>query len=108
VSWQASIDERSRWAWIPLFGPEIRFGLRVARHVVVDIGVAGMIMFPPDVRRAGTTDLDRNRGIRTTPLPDRVGVDGSEQIPGTLQLPQETALSTFVMIFPTIGARFEL
>lgn len=91
--------------WIPLVGPEVRLGYRVGRRFQIDVGVAGLLFFGPGQTRQGGSAGDPAR--RPSPLEDFDAPDGTRVKPGVLKLPQESSVSTFFGVLPTLGARLD-
>jgi hypothetical protein len=91
--------------WVPLLGPEVRFGYRIGKRFQIDVGVAGLLFFGPGQTRQGGSAGDPAR--RPSPLEDFDAPDGTRVKPGVLKLPQESSVSTFFGVLPTLGARLD-
>ncbi len=106
-----SIPEKSENIWLPLIGPEVRFGYRFSKALAVDLGVAGFLLFPPEALRkdAATGGDERKRPLADTEdafrRPDGTLEDGR---PGLARLPKEAGFGTSFGILPTIGLRLDL
>jgi hypothetical protein len=105
----ASIPEASQNLWLPFAGPEVRFGYRVSKTLLLDGGLAVLFAFPASSRRTGTSERDRSRSERSQGLPSVPNAfsDGSSAPLGLLRLPGEDGFATFVMFVPTIAARMD-
>jgi hypothetical protein len=104
-----SVPEKSARVWMPFVAPEARFGYRFSKRLMVDLGVAVFLMFPPDAPRTGLTSLSGREGERKTSLRDVPDAfpDGNDARPGVLALRPENGLGSFVAIIPTIAGRFD-
>ena len=108
---ELSIPEKSENLWLPLIGPEVRFGYRFSDAIAVDIGVAGFLMFPPSaLRRDGGSDEDARKGALTDYDSVFLDVDGNLGMarPGLAKLEKEEGFDTMFIILPTIGLRLDL
>jgi hypothetical protein len=97
------VPEAAASLWIPFIGPEARIGYRLSETTALDLGLAVLFMLPADTVRTGRSTRDRERGDRTTVIPDQ---PGGIQL-GTAQLPREQAFGAFVAVLPTIAGRFD-
>jgi hypothetical protein len=95
-----SIPETSQSVWIPILGPEARFGLRVSKALTVDLGAAFLWGLPGKSTRTGDTGASAN-GTRRYVVPTPSGRQA------IVALPKEDALGTFLVIAPTLGARMD-
>lgn len=100
VSQFVEVREPAMNVWIPLVGPEVRFGYRVSKRFAVDIGVAGFLFLGPSQSRSGGSHDDTRRD---TPLND-VSADVR---PGFMHFDEEASVSTFFGVMPTLGARLD-
>lgn len=100
LSRAVEVDEPAMNVWIPLVGPEVRFGYRFSTRFAVDIGVAGFLFLGPSEPRSGGSHDDTRRD---TPLPD-VSADVR---PGFMHFDEEASVSTFFGVMPTLGARVD-
>jgi hypothetical protein len=103
-----SIPETKPGVWVPVVGPEVRFGYRISRRLAVDLGVTVLLMFPLDVTRTGATSLSL-KGTRRESLPEIPNgyPDGSTIRPGVANLPTEKAFGMAVAILPGISGRWD-
>jgi hypothetical protein len=91
--------------WVPLVGPEVRLGYRIAKRFSVDIGVAGLLFFGPGKARQGGSVGNKER--RPSVLDDVKTPEDTTVKPGLLFLPRESSISTFFGVMPTLGARLD-
>lgn len=96
-----SIPEETKQMWIPLFGPEVRFGYRFSKQFSMDLGVAFLIAFAANTTRTGRTAV--SRGDRAIVIPE---VNGNSRL-GLAHLPEEHGFTTFFTFLPTLGGRFD-
>jgi hypothetical protein len=92
---ETSVSEKSANIWVPVFGPEVRFGYQVSDRFGVDFGVAVLLMFPPKTEREGRAFSGRSIPVETP------------RLRGLLALPQENGFGTFFLIAPTLAGRFD-
>jgi hypothetical protein len=104
-----SIPERTQRIWMPILGPEARFGVRLGKKVSIDAGVAALWAFPPATPRTSDNAFGQTReGRRTARLPRVELADGSFPEPGTLTLATEQALGSAVFIVaPSVALRVD-
>lgn len=109
VSESTSVPEESRDLFMPLVGPEVRFGYRLSRRLSLDLGVGVFALLAPSAPRTGTNNLGSGDGDRTALLSDVPAgyADGSDVRPGRLFLPDENGFDTFVAVVPTLAVRFD-
>lgn len=100
------VAEPARNVWVPLVGPEVRFGYRVSRRLVIDVGVAGFLFFGPSESRRGGNIADSTS--RSTSLTEVQSPEGARVTPGVIDFPIEKSLSTFFGVMPTLGVRLDL
>lgn len=110
VAFPISVPEASETVWAPYIAPELRYGFRLSPKFVLDAGVTVMLLFPSKTVRTGTSNSDRERGVRSQQAPTIPGAypDGTDVRPGMVVLPAETGFSAFVAVLPTIGGRWDL
>lgn len=110
VSYAGRIDgnELDRLLVTTFATTELRFGVRVTRRLVIDLGLAATLFLPPEKTREGTTDYSE-RDTRTTVLPSSGATwsDGAAINAGVLTLPRERVAGPFVAYSPSVGARFD-
>jgi hypothetical protein len=94
------VSEPALNVWIPMVGPEVRFGYRLSKRFAVDIGVAGFLFLGPSESRSGGSHDDTRRD---TPLSD---VNANVR-PGFMHFDEEASVSTFFGVMPTLGARLD-
>ncbi|HEY2410175.1 MAG TPA: PEGA domain-containing protein [Polyangiaceae bacterium] len=98
-----SIPEVAAHVWLPILGPEARFGLRLNKSLTADLGVAFLWALPGSSPRVGDNGASGNsnsrRGLVTTP--------GTPPTQVLANLPKEDALGTFLVIAPTAGVRMD-
>jgi hypothetical protein len=88
--------------WVPVFGPEVRFGYRVSARFALDLGVAGLMFLGPSKLRTGGNVGTTSR--RPTSLqPEEAGAVQ----PGVMRFEEEESVSTFFALVPTLGARVD-
>jgi hypothetical protein len=97
-----SVREPTVNVWVPVFGPEVRFGYRVSPRFAVDLGVAGLMFLGPSKLRTGGNVGTTSR--RPTSL--KPEEDGAVQ-PGVMRFDEEESVSTFFALVPTLGARVD-
>lgn len=95
-----SIPEAQQHLVTPFGSTELRFGYRFSKLVSADIGVALLVLVPPDAPRAGTSNLGGDAHRAT--LLDPSGV------PGVMRLPDERVAGPFLAIAPSIAVRADL
>jgi hypothetical protein len=105
VDQAVTVFEPASNVWVPLLGPEVRFGYRFAKRFSVDIGVAGLLFFGPGKAREGGTVGNKER--RPSVLSDVKTPEGTTVKPGLLFLPRESSINTFFGVMPTLGARLD-
>lgn len=93
--------EEPRMLLIPFIAPEVRAGVRVGARLVVSLGLAGWVAFPPARRR--TSDMWSSDSVRRAALQ----VDSASQA-HSVQLPSEDALGTWFMFIPSFGLTYSL
>jgi hypothetical protein len=103
VTLSAEIPEAPQSLWVPLIAPEVRFGYRLSKHLVLDVGLAAFIFFPSPSLRSDTITFSPNPGERWGAFEVMGALN-----PRVLRLPEEEALGTFFALLPTLGARFDL
>jgi hypothetical protein len=94
---EVSIPETPADLWLPMVGPEVRFGYRLRRRWLIDVGLAVLWAFPPDIERVG--------GLGLVGVESRVAAPVSGR---SLQLEREKSLGTFVTFFPSAAVSFDL
>ena len=97
----------------PFVAPEVRFGYRLTKKVVVDLGVALFVMVPPATERepssgGGSFQLPNNQG-RKVPLGT---VDGYTTTPTSqngpvVTLPHENGFGVVMALVPSISGHFD-
>ena len=97
-----SVREPTTNLWLPVFGPEVRFGYRVSRRFAVDVGIAGLMFLGPSKLRTGGNVGSTSR--RPTSL--KTEEDGAVQ-PGVMRFDEEESVGTFFALVPTLGARVD-
>ncbi|HEY3237003.1 MAG TPA: PEGA domain-containing protein, partial [Polyangiaceae bacterium] len=111
-----SIAEEPANIWVPFVAPEARFGIRLAKKISVDFGVALFVMLAPSAVRTGKptgdafTNINKSEGQRAFQLNDVPGAfqnPPSDARPGIVNLPKEDGFGTFFGIMPTLGGRFD-
>jgi len=112
VSQAVSVPEQSPSIWLPFFGPEVRFGVRLGERVTLDAGVGLFLFLAPDTPRSGRNGLSTSagEGARKVALHEVQGgfADGSDVRPGVLSLPHENGFGTFIAVVPSLAGRFDL
>jgi len=114
VTQHTSVPEESASIWVPLVGPEVRFGYQVTKKLSFDLGVALFLMLAPDTERNGNNTLSRSGGRVAALQETDVSSDpncpaGTTCLarPGTLTLRSENGFGTFFLIAPTLAGRFD-
>jgi hypothetical protein len=103
-----SIAEQSKTMIVPFAAPEVRFGYRVSKKFILDLGVALFILLPPETIRSGKTTgdtfdpINKREGQRQVALHD---VDNVR--PGIMSLPREEGFGVTLALVPTIAAHFD-
>jgi hypothetical protein len=93
VTGRLDVDEGSQQLFTPFASTELRLGYRFTRHVSADLGLALMLLVPPDAQRTSRSAL--------LEIPERRDV-------GVITIADEAVARTFLAASPSIGARFEL
>ena len=101
VNQQVTVFEPAKSIWVPVVGPEVRFGYRITKRFTVDLGVAGMLFFGPAEPRHGENDAKNKRPtvLHETDPPVR---------PGYIFMPAEKSVATFFTVVPTLGVRLDI
>ncbi len=107
VSQTLTIREPKQNVWMPLVGPEVRFGYRFSKRFVLDLGVAGLLFLGPGGARRGGNVGDGNSPIRKTSLAEVESASGARVQPGVVSFKEEATVSTFFGVVPSIGARVD-
>jgi len=91
--------------WVPLVGPEVRFGVRFSDSFLVDVGMAALFMFPAATDRKKFDGTVRSYAITGSPgtYPDGTPIPQ----PGEVELPPERGFGTIVALTPSIAARYD-
>ncbi len=105
VSQPVDVVEPATNVWVPLVGPEVRFGYRISKRFAVDLGVAGFIFLGPGEPRSGGNIGSSNR--RPTILNEVQSPEGVTVKPGVMRLDAESSVSTCFGIVPTLGLRLD-
>jgi hypothetical protein len=113
VSKQISVAERSSFIIVPFAAPEVRFGYRISKKVVLDLGVTLFVMLPPPTERqpvqsSGGFSLRSDQGRRA----DLGTVDGYTTAPtsqngGLVTLPHENGFGIIMAIVPSLAGHFD-
>lgn len=113
VTKQISIAEKSPIMIVPFVAPEVRFGYRVAKKVVLDFGVTLFVMIPPQDERqpaagGGSFQLPNDKG-RQAPIGTVTGYTTTpESQNGPLAtLPHENGFGIVLSIVPSISGHFD-
>jgi len=101
------VREPKQNIWMPLVGPELRFGYRFSKRFVLDIGVAGLLFLGPGEARSGGNVGAGNSARRQTSLAEVEAASGSKLRPGVISFKEEASVSTFFGVVPSIGARVD-
>jgi hypothetical protein len=105
---ETSVPEKSAQLWMPLFGPEVRFGYRLSKRLAVDAGVLLLFAFPGDTPRTGLTDVSSGDGDRKVAMRDVTLPSGNVGRGGLMTLPRENGFGTMMMVVPSLALRFDL
>jgi hypothetical protein len=106
ISQPVDVVEPATNVWVPLVGPEVRFGYRISKRFAVDLGVAGFLFLGPgESRSGGNIGTASNR--RPTILNEVSSPDGATVKPGVMRFDDESSVSTFFGIMPTLGLRLD-
>lgn len=100
VSRDVAVNEPAMNVWIPMIGPEVRFGYRFSKRFAMDIGVAGFLFLGPSESRSGGSHDDTRRDTYLDDL-------SSDVRPGFIHFDEEASVSTFFGVLPTLGARVD-
>ena len=113
VTKQIAVAEKAPIMIVPFAAPEVRFGYRVAKKVVLDFGITLFVMIPPQTERqpaagGGSFQLPNDKG-RQVPIGT---VDGYTTTPtsqnGPLAtLPHEDGFGVVLAIVPSIAGHFD-
>ncbi len=113
VTKQISIAEKAPFIIVPFAAPEVRFGYRVAKKLVLDFGVAFFIMIPPQTERqpaagGGSFQLPNDKG-RQAPIGSVTGYATTPQTQnGPLAtLPRDNGFGIVMAIVPSLAAHFD-
>jgi hypothetical protein len=116
ISEDVEIAELSKTIIVPFAAPEVRFGYRVSKKFVLDLGVAFFILLPPETIRTGKatgdefSNLNKAEGQRRAALHDvenAYSTEPSTARPGVLSLDREEGFGVVLAIVPTIAAHFD-
>ncbi len=104
-----SVPEHATRLWMPLVGPEVRFGYRFSKSFAIDAGVAMFLLFPPETLRSGTSAKEQDSGTRNAyPADIPAGfADGAPIRLGIVKLARDNGFGTSLMVVPTVGARLD-
>lgn len=113
VSKEISIAEASSFVIVPFAAPEVRFGYRVSKSFVLDLGITLFVMLPPPTRRepvasSGAFSLRSDQGRRAN-----LGtIDGYRTAPtsqngGLVTLPQEDGFGIIMALVPSVAGHFD-
>ncbi len=104
-----SVPEHATRLWMPLVGPEVRFGYRFSKRFAIDAGAAMFLLFPPETLRSGTSAKEQDSGTRNAyPADIPAGfADGSPIRLGIVKLARDSGFGTSLMVLPTVGARLD-
>lgn len=105
ISQSVEVVEPATNVWVPLVGPEVRFGYRISKRFAVDLGVAGFIFLGPGEARSGGNIGSSKR--RPTILSEVQSPEGVTVKPGVMRFDAESSVSTFFGIVPTLGVRLD-
>jgi hypothetical protein len=100
-----SVPEKSTQLWIPMVGPEARIGYRISRRFMVDLGMAAFFMFGPETPREGAAGGERTQSFDGSP--GRYASGDPIPVPGIVQLDPDKGFGTFVMLVPSLAARYD-
>ena len=113
IAAHVSVPEVTQNIWIPIVGPEARFGYRFSKRFSADLGVAVLWAFPGSNPRTGNNSLGNGAngaGHRSAVLPTVTLNDAANTTKsgGLITLPlKEDAVGTFFTIAPTLAARLD-
>jgi hypothetical protein len=113
---EVQIAENSKTIIVPFAAPEVRFGYRVSKKFMLDLGVAFFILLPPETIRTGKgTDstfspvnkAEGQRQVALRDVPDAFSEGDTTARPGIMSLPREDGFGVVLAIVPTIAAHFD-
>jgi hypothetical protein len=113
---KVEIAENSKTIIVPFAAPEVRFGYRVSKKFMLDLGVAFFILLPPETIRTGKgTDstfspvnkAEGQRQVALRDVPDAFTEGDTTARPGIMSLPREDGFGVVLAIVPTIAAHFD-
>jgi hypothetical protein len=105
ISQPVDVVEPAMNVWVPLVGPEIRFGYRINKRFAVDLGVAGFLFLGPGESRTGGNIGSGDQ--RPTILNEVQSPEGDTVKPGVMRFDRESSVSTFFGVVPTLGVRLD-
>ena len=108
VNQRVAVFEPATNVWVPLVGPEVRFGYRWGKHLMVDLGVAGFLFFGPSDARKGSDSSIGDPEDRPTVLENISVTNAKEPVkPGIISQPREKSIGTFFGVMPTVAVRVD-
>jgi len=114
VTAHLSVPEKAQTFIMPFVAPEVRFGYRVTKKLLLDFGLTLMVMLPPQNERqpvssgSGGFTLRADQGRRAN-----IGVvDGFSSAPGSQSgglatLPHEDGFGVVMALVPSVAGHFD-
>jgi hypothetical protein len=115
VNAHLQVPEQAPYLIVPFAAPEVRFGYRLAKKVVVDFGVTLFVMLPPPTERqpqssgnSGGFSLRTDQGRRADiGLAQGFSTPPKEQSGGLATLPREDGFGVILAIVPSLSGHFD-
>jgi hypothetical protein len=114
VSTRLSVPEKAQTFIMPFVAPEVRFGYRITKKLLLDFGLTLFVMLPPQTERQpvsngeGGFTLRSDQGRRANVgLVEGFATAPSEQNGGLATLPRENGFGVVLAVVPSVAGHFD-